>query len=98
MDLLKLFTGQNGDFLQDLGTLNFINSGDKEMLQRVTGARVAAYVFDKLTNEQEIEALRTATILSISKYVKDHPKASKEEMVKEIGKQIYEFQKKIESL
>ncbi|KAK6181046.1 hypothetical protein SNE40_008985 [Patella caerulea] len=94
MDLLNLFSGETGDFLQNVA----LCTGDKDMLQRVTGLRIASAVWNRVTGEQEIEALRNQTILNISQYVKDHPKASKEEMVKEIGKQIYHFQKQVEQL
>jgi hypothetical protein len=42
--------------------------------------------------------LRDETTAKIAKWIKDHPKATKEEMIKEISKQITLFAKKVDQM
>lgn len=51
-----------------------------------------------MSGEREVDALRAQTIAAIAKYVKDNPKAKKEDLQKEISKHITEFARRIENL
>ena len=61
------------------------------MTHQLAKLQVGYELYQRLSGERELEALRNQTILNISKWINDHPKASKEEMSKEIGKQITQF-------
>lgn len=88
----------NADLLQQIGLLSWLHNNDTDLISKVTGARVAYEVYQRLSGEKEVEALRNQTIMAIAKYVKEHPKASKEELTKEVSKQIWLFSQKIEKL
>ena len=55
-------------------------------------------LWSKMSGEQEVDMIRNQTIAAISKYVKDNPKAKREDLQKEISKHIFDFAKKVESL
>ena len=86
------------DLLQNLATLSWINNDDREMIKHLTTMRVGYELWSRLSGERELEALRAQTILKISQYVKSHPNASKEELSKEIGKQIWLFQEIVDKM
>lgn len=45
-----------------------------------------------------MDAMRNETIAKIAKWVKEHPKATKEEVTKELSKQITLFAKKVDQM
>lgn len=55
-------------------------------------------IYQRLSGQREVEALRTQTIAEIAQYVNDHPNAKKEDLQKEIVKKILDFAQKIEKL
>lgn len=55
-------------------------------------------VYQRLSGQREVEALREQTIADIAKYIKDNPNAKKEDMQKEIAKHILAFAMKIEKM
>lgn len=95
---LEGFALSNGDLLQQIATLVWINSGNSDMIEKITTFRVGCELFQRLSGARETDALRTQTIMSISDYVKKHPKASKEELAKEVTKQIQLFAEKVDKL
>ena len=95
---LQSLSLNNADLLQQLATLAWINNDDPEMIKHLTTMRIGYELWNRLSGERELEALRTQTILRISQYVKSHPNASKEELSKEIGKQIWLFKEKVDKL
>lgn len=88
----------NVELLQQIGTLLWTSTGDPQMTQQLAKLRVGYELYQRLSGEREMEALRNLTILNISNWIKDHPKASKEEMSKEIGKQITQFAAQVENM
>ncbi|KAL3873664.1 hypothetical protein ACJMK2_036776 [Sinanodonta woodiana] len=95
---LESFSLSNVDLLQQLATLEWIHNGDPAMLEKITAARVGYELYERVSGHREIEALKTQTILAIAKYIKDHPKASKEELTTEIVNQIKNFAQKVEKM
>ena len=55
-------------------------------------------LWTQLSGEQEVDALRNQAIASIAKYVQENPKAKKEDLQKEISRQIFDFARKVEKL
>ena len=51
-----------------------------------------------MSGQREVDALQNRTIAAIAKYVKDHPKASKEELQKAIAKHIFAFANEVDKL
>ena len=90
----------NVDLIQQIGTLMWATSDDKapEILRNVTAARVGYELYSRFSGEREMEALRNQTILAIAKFIKEHPKATKEEIAKEVAKQITLFSQRVEKL
>ncbi|CAL1542104.1 unnamed protein product [Lymnaea stagnalis] len=86
------------NFMEHIATLVWAHTGDSHMAEQLATVKIVNEVWQRLSGEKEIEALRTETILRISKYVKENPKASKEELGKEIGRLIKDFASKVEKL
>jgi len=55
-------------------------------------------MYRRLSGEGDVEVLQAQTIAAIAKYVKDHPKAKREDLQKEIAKQIFAFAHKVDNL
>jgi len=92
MDLIDV------NLLDQISTLVWAHSGDTALAEKIAGVRIVADLWSKLSNEREMDALRAATIMNISKYVKDNPRVTKEEMKKEVERQIADFAKKVEQM
>lgn len=88
----------NADLIQQIGDLNWLTNDNTEFLTGVTMARVGYELYQRVSGERELKALRAETISNIVKYIKANPKASKEEMQKEIAKQIWLFAQKVEKM
>lgn len=90
----------NADLMQQIGTLMWAVNDDKapKMVENMAAMRVGYEVYQRLSGQRDVDALRNQAIMAIAKYVKDHPKASKEELLKEISKQIALFVKKLEEI
>lgn len=88
----------DADLLQQIGNLMWIHQNDTQLIEKVTAARVAYEMYQRMSGERELEALRNQTIMAIAKYIKDNPNASKDQLTKEIAKQIQSFSKKVDEL
>jgi len=91
----------NADLLQQVGTLMWANSTDgkaPEFVTKLAATRIGYELYERISGERELEALRNETYMGIAKYIKDHPKATKEELTKEISKHIWNFKQKVEKL
>ena len=84
--------------LDQISTLLWAHSGNTELAEKVAGVRLASDLWKKLSTETDTDALRNATIMDIANYVKEHPKASKEELAEQIGKRITEFAQRLEQI
>lgn len=88
----------NVDLLQQIATLVWTSTGDQTMIEHLSKLRVGYELYQRLSGEREMEALRKQTIEAIAKWIKEHPKASKDEMQKEISKQITLFAQTVDKL
>lgn len=100
--ILKMNTAslvlENADLLQQIGLLLWAKTGDSALAGRLAALRVGYEVYERLSGEREMEALRSQTILTIAKWIKDHPKASNKEVADEIEQQIALFARKVENM
>ncbi|XP_014669781.1 PREDICTED: uncharacterized protein LOC106810838 [Priapulus caudatus] len=83
----------NPELLQQIALIGYLNKteGSEKLLSIITKARVFTEVYNRVTGQREIDAAREACILAIVDYIKKHPRASKDEMAKEIQKQVQNF-------
>eukprot|EP00745_Piridium_sociabile_P006319 TRINITY_DN140808_c0_g1_i1.p1 TRINITY_DN140808_c0_g1~~TRINITY_DN140808_c0_g1_i1.p1 ORF type:complete len:112 (+),score=28.93 TRINITY_DN140808_c0_g1_i1:43-336(+) len=88
----------NADLLQQIGTLVWTTTGDSTMTQQLAKLRIGHELYQRLSGQRDVDALRNQTILNIAKWFKEHPKASKEEVAMEIGKQITQFAELVEKM
>lgn len=88
----------NAGILEELATLLWIRSDNKELAEKLACTRIAYELYQRLSGERELETMRQQAILGIAAYIKKHPKASKEELAAEIGKQIQLFAQKVDAL
>lgn len=86
------------NLMEQISTLVWAHTGDSNMAEQLATVKLIKEVWQRLSGNQELEALRTETILRIAKFVKEHPKASKEELANEIEKQIKDFADKVERM
>ncbi|KAL8622832.1 hypothetical protein ACOMHN_026953 [Nucella lapillus] len=94
----KSWSLNNADLLQQIGTLVWTSTGSPEITHQLVKLRVGYELYQRLSGERNMEALRNQTILNIAKWIKEHPKASKEEAAKEVGKQITQFAEQVEKM
>ncbi|XP_038076353.1 uncharacterized protein LOC119744488 [Patiria miniata] len=88
------------ELIQQMALLAWLNKkedGDS-FYKLVSTARVWYELYQRVSHSDEIDAYKAETILAIASYVKTHPRASQDEMAKEIGKQIQTFAAKVEAL
>ena len=55
-------------------------------------------VYNRLSGEREVDALRTETIMAIVSYIKHNPKAKREDLQKAIAKHIFDFANKVDRM
>lgn len=87
-----------GDLLQQIGlflSLEKVENADK-FYKTVVGARLLQQLWKKLTREEEIEAYRNEALLAIAEFVKKNPRATEEQILKEVQTQIDAFVQKIQ--
>ncbi|XP_062621874.1 uncharacterized protein LOC134283447 [Saccostrea cucullata] len=90
----------NAELLQQIGTLVWAVNDDKapKMVENMAALKIGYELYQRLSGQRDVDALRNQTIMNIAKFVKDHPKASKEELTKEVSKQIWLFTQKLEQM
>jgi len=103
MSLLQLFSGlldKHGDTAQQAALLAYLKNGEEAQpyLEAVLTARLAGTVYKQISKEDQYEAARNETILSIAQWVKEHPRATQAQTQEEVGKQIELFKQKIERI
>lgn len=88
------------DLIQNMALQSWMNKDEhgEKFYKLVTGGRVWYEIYRRMSNQDEVEALRAECILAISDYIKKNPKASKEEVTKEVAKHIQIFADKIEAM
>ncbi|XP_078675130.1 uncharacterized protein LOC144913013 isoform X1 [Branchiostoma floridae x Branchiostoma belcheri] len=74
------------------------SSEGAELLSTVTQARVGYELFQRATGQDQIDKYKKECILAIADYCKKHPNASKEDLQKEVGKQIVIFAARVDAL
>ena len=81
MSLLHMLSGlldQHGDTAQQAALLAYLKNGEEAQpyLEAVLTARLAGTVYKQFSKEDQYEAARNETILSIAAWVKEHPRAT----------------------
>jgi uncharacterized protein YpbB len=82
-----------------MGLLVWMNNGDdgKELYQKITGARVAYEIYNRLSGQRDIDTYQAQCYMGIAEFIKKHPKASEQELTEEVQKQIALFAAKVEA-
>ncbi|KAK7479450.1 hypothetical protein BaRGS_00029266 [Batillaria attramentaria] len=88
----------NVELLQQIGTLVWTSTGDSTTAEQLAKVRIGYELYQRLSGEREMDALRNQTTVNIAKWIKEHPKASKEETSKEIGNQIMAFAQAVDKM
>ncbi|XP_060081630.1 uncharacterized protein LOC132560943 [Ylistrum balloti] len=88
----------NADLIQQLADLDWLHNDKTDFLKEVTTVRVGYELYQRLSGERELKAMRAETCMNIAKFIKAHPKATKEELQKEVAKQIWLFAQKVEKM
>jgi len=86
------------NMLDQISTLVWANSGNTDLAEKLAAARLMSDLWQKLSGDNEVDALRNETILKIAKFVKENPNASKEKLSEAIGTYISEFASNVEKL
>ncbi|XP_019625767.1 PREDICTED: uncharacterized protein LOC109471031 [Branchiostoma belcheri] len=90
----------NAELLQQIALLAYLDKSSEgaELLSTVTQARVGYELFQRATGQDQIDKYKKECILAIADYCKKHPNASKEDLQKEVGKQIVIFAARVDAL
>lgn len=89
----------DSELLLQLATFAALQNNDIAMYKNIVLARIGQDVWQRLSKkEQEIEALRCRTIISIADFVKKHPKTKENELAAVIQKHIDQFKVDLEPL
>ncbi|OWF38606.1 hypothetical protein KP79_PYT09928 [Mizuhopecten yessoensis] len=88
----------NADLIQQIADLDWLHNDKTDFLKEVTTLRVGYELYQRLSGERELAAMRAETIANIAKFVKGNPKATKQELQKEVAKQIWLFSQKVEKM
>ena len=81
MSLLQMLSGlldQHGDTAQQAALLAYLKNGEEAQpyLEAVLTARLAGTMYKQFSKEDQYEAARNETVLSIAAWVKEHPRAT----------------------
>jgi len=87
-----------GDLIQQLAMLVWLNKGEegKDLYKMVTGARVGYEIYNRMSGQRDLEALQQQFIMAVVDYIKKNPKASEDQLAKEIQKQVETFEALVE--
>ncbi|GFO27918.1 hypothetical protein PoB_005442300 [Plakobranchus ocellatus] len=88
----------DAETLNTIAMLQWAQSGNSALAEKLIAAKLVGKLWETLTADQELDALRTQAIVRIAKFIKENPKASKEHIAAEIGKHITEFAQKVDAL
>ncbi|KAL4238507.1 hypothetical protein ACF0H5_003215 [Mactra antiquata] len=88
----------NAELLTTIATLQWSEHNDPSWFDKLATFRIGYEVYQRFSGNREVDALRAQTIAAIVKYVKDNPKAKKEDLQKEISKHIFAFAHKVENM
>ncbi|XP_033624411.1 uncharacterized protein LOC117287903 [Asterias rubens] len=88
------------ELIQQMALLAWMNKaeGGEEFYQLITQARIWYEMYQRISCTDEIDAAKVQTIMAIVDYVKKNPRASQDEMAKEIEKHVQLFVEKIDAL
>ncbi|XP_052769584.1 uncharacterized protein LOC128209550 [Mya arenaria] len=88
----------NSDLLETLASLHWAQSGDSALFEKVASIRLGHELYQRISGNRDMEALRQQTITAITKYITDHPRAKPEELQKEVARQISAFAEKVDRM
>lgn len=91
----------DSNLVHQLALLNWLindTEESKELLTVVTGIQVAKDVLNHLASQDKIDAYKKECILNIAEYVRKNPRASQQELNKEVTKQVSLFALRVEAL
>ncbi|XP_073248967.1 uncharacterized protein [Porites lutea] len=87
------------ELLNQIGVLAFLNGGEegRTLYNAFVTGQVCYEVYKRLTVSQA-DVLRAETIMRISDYVKNHPRATEAQLKSEVEKEIKLFAQKVAQL
>ena len=88
----------NISLLENIGTALWTQTGNADVSQNVSKFRIGYEIFQRLSGQRELDSLRNQTIMRIAKWIRDHPGASKEEIIGQIHGQIISFSQEIDRM
>jgi len=99
LKMAENFRLSTGELFNQIGVLAFLNGGEegKTLYNAFVAGQVCYEVYKRLTLSQT-DVLRAETILRISNYVKNNPRASQAQLKSEVEKEIQLFAQKVADL
>uniref|UniRef100_A0A3Q3KSN9 Si:ch211-191j22.3 n=1 Tax=Labrus bergylta TaxID=56723 RepID=A0A3Q3KSN9_9LABR len=91
----------NAELFQQMALLRWLNSQteeDRTILAAVTGIKVAKELLNRITGQDEVDAYKRECILGISQFIKDNPRASKDQINAEVEKRVLVFAARVRAL
>jgi hypothetical protein len=84
----------SSDFLSQIGAIRWLiddNSDNTQLLKLFIAGRLACNVYDRLTNTSQIDALKSNVHANIAEYIDKHPRATEDELVAVVRKELDTF-------
>ncbi|PAA58976.1 hypothetical protein BOX15_Mlig013167g5, partial [Macrostomum lignano] len=69
-----------------------------QMYKLLTGLSIGQHLYNQVSGQAELAALRQKVVLNIVDYIKKHPKPSEDELAKVVLKEVEAFTKAVEKL
>uniref|UniRef100_A0A1A8ENU8 Uncharacterized protein n=1 Tax=Nothobranchius korthausae TaxID=1143690 RepID=A0A1A8ENU8_9TELE len=91
----------NAQLFQQVALLRWLSSQsepDRKMLAAVTGVQVGRELLNRITGQDKVDAFKRDCILSISKYLKENPRASQAQINAEVEKNVLVFAARVKAL
>jgi hypothetical protein len=89
--------GSDTGGLSMLAWLNKNEEGE-ELYKIITGARVAYELWSRISSQKDVDTYQAQCILGIVEFIKKNPKATEDQLAKEVQKQIELFKAKVAAL
>jgi len=88
------------ELLQQIAAYVWVKEGDdhKGLYEKITGARIASELYDRLTSNPLLDTYRAQCLANIAEFVKANPRATEAELTAAVQKHISQFKDQVNSL
>jgi len=88
------------ELLQQIAAYVWVTKGDehKSLYEKLTGARIAVELYERLSSNSLIDAYKAQCIGNIAEFIKANPRASEAELMSVVEKHVKLFKEQVDSV